>query len=227
MRDFVETSGKHDYQLNFHFAAGSDPKVVGTENNTFYVDEETDKNAGLRLCAVGDNGGWQMQEGWISDCYGKRVNAPFLQFQTKGAGAQEFFTFLFPTDRLAEKPEVFETAIAGGRAFVVKFRGYTDIFVYADGDEIVRTEFFDSDFRFLWARLGEGEDLPEEFVMLDGKNLVINGREIVNYPHRLNFVTARRLGNKLNVKTSESLFSVSLPARRSHTYILKNQEQSE
>jgi hypothetical protein len=227
MRDFVETSGKHDYQLNFHFAAGSDPKIVGTESGSFYVDEETDKNSGLRLCAVGDNGGWQMSKGWISDCYGRRETAPFLQFQTKGAGAQEFFTFLFPTDAVSEKPAVTETQIAGGRAFVIKFRGYTDIFVYADGDEIVRTEFFDSDFRFLWARLSEGEDSPEEFVMLDGKNFVINNREIVNYPHRLSFVTARRLGSKLNVRTNESLFSVSLPARRSNTYILKNQEQPE
>ncbi|HEX9960508.1 MAG TPA: heparinase II/III-family protein, partial [Pyrinomonadaceae bacterium] len=214
MRDFVETRGEHDYQLNFHFNAQTNPKLVGAEGGSFYIDEETDKNSGLRLSVIGDNGGWQMSENWISDCYGRRAKAPFLQFRTKGSAAQEFFTFLFPTDAVSEKPEVFETEIAGGRAFVIKFRGYTDVFVYADAGEIIRTEFFDSDFRFVWARLGDGEDLPEEFVLIDGKNFVVNSREIVNYPQALKFASARRLGNKLNVRTSESIFSVSLPARR-------------
>jgi hypothetical protein len=61
--------------------------------------------------------------------------------------------------------------------------------------------------------------LPEEFVLIGGKTFFINNREIVNYPQDLKFVAARRLGNKLNVKTSESIFSVSLPARpRAHIY---------
>ncbi|HEX8736944.1 MAG TPA: alginate lyase family protein [Pyrinomonadaceae bacterium] len=227
MRDFVETRGAHDYQMNFHFNAETAPKLIGAETGSFYVDEQTDVNSGLRLCIVGDNGSWQMSENWISDCYGRRAEAPFVQFQTKGAAAQEFFTFLFPTGALAEKPEVFETEIAGGRAFVIKFRGYTDLLVYSDGEGIVRTEFFDADFRFVWARLSDGEDLPEEFVLIDGKNFVVNGREIINYPKALKFAAARRLGNKLNVRTNESLFSVSLPSRRSQTYILKKQEQSE
>ncbi|HEX8370379.1 MAG TPA: alginate lyase family protein [Pyrinomonadaceae bacterium] len=227
MRDFVETKGEHDYQLNFHFNPKTSPKIVGAKNGGFYADEETDKNSGLRLGVVGDNGGWQMSENWISDCYGRRARAPFLQFQSKGAAAQEFFTFLFPIASVSEKPEIFETEITGARAFVVKFRGYTDIFVYSDGEEIVRTEFFDSDFRFVWARLSESEDLPEEFVLIDGKNFVVNNREIIKYPQALKFAAARRLGNKLNVRTSESIFSVSLPARRARTYILKNFEQSE
>lgn len=227
MRDFAETAGAHEYQLNFHFGVATTPKIVGAESGGFYVDEETNKNSGLRLCVVGDRGAWQMSENWISDCYGRRSSAPFLQFQSKGAAAQEFFTFLFPTGALGEKPEVLETEIAGGRAFVIKFRGYTDVFVYGDGEQILRTEFFDSDFRFAWARIAEGEDLPEEFVLLDGKNFVVNSREILNYPQALKFVSARRLGNKLNVRTSESIFSVSLPARRPHTYILKKTDQTE
>jgi hypothetical protein len=145
-----------------------------------------------------------------------------LQFASKGTGAQEFFTFLLPTDSFSSAPEVFETEIAGGRAFAVRFRGYTDIFLYADGDAVIRTEFFDADFRFVWARLSEGEDWPEEFVLVDGKSFSVSGREIVNHPTRLKFVTARRLGNKLNVRTSESIFSVSLPQHRSHTFVLKN-----
>ena len=37
---------------------------------------------------------------------------------------------------------------------------------------------------------------------------------------------ARRLGTILNVRTSESVFSISLPQKRPSTYILKNSLQS-
>ncbi|HLM01282.1 MAG TPA: alginate lyase family protein [Pyrinomonadaceae bacterium] len=228
MRDFAETRGEHDYRLNFHFKPETNPKIVGAEDGRFYVDEETEKKSGLRLAVVGDKGGWQMSESRVSDCYGRRAASPFLQFQAKGAAAQEFFTFLLPTDSLDARPEISETEMLGGRAFIIKYRGYTDIFIYGDGERVLRTEFFDSDFRFAWARLGgEGEDLPEEFVLIDGKNFVIGNREIVNYPQTLKFVSARRLGNKLNVRTSESIFSLSLPARRAGRYLLKNSDQSE
>ena len=177
----------------------------------------------MRLFTFGDNGNWQRKESWISPCYGKRVNAPFLRFVSKGIGAQEFFTFLLPNESGFTAPEVFETEVIGGRAFVVNYRDYRDVFVFADGEQIVRTELFNTNFRFLWARLSVDEDLPEEFVLIGGTNFSLAGREVINYPNELKFAVARRLGNRLNVRTSESIFSVSLPQKHSTTYILKNQ----
>jgi hypothetical protein len=166
------------------------------------------------------------KESWVSPILGKKVNAPFLRFVSEGTGSQEFFTFLIPNYNGIEKPEVFETEVSGGRAFVIKYRGYNDLFVFGDGDgQIIRTELFDTDFRFLWARVSD-DNLPEEFVMVDGANFHLNGREIVNYPQKLQFAIARRLGTKLNVRTNESVFSVSLPQQQSHKLILKNSEQS-
>ena len=223
MRDYVETKGENDYGLNFHFNTETKPEILGQENGGFCVNEMPAHEVGIKLAAFGDNGGWQRKESWVSTCYGKRINAPFLSFVSNGKGSQEFFTFLMPTDVGFEAPEVFETNIIGGRAFVIKYRDYNDLFVYADGNgELIRTEFFDTNFRFLWARLSKGENLPEEFVMVDGTRFSLKEREVVNYPKRLGFAIARRLGNKLNVRTSESVFSVSLPQKRSSTYILKN-----
>jgi hypothetical protein len=218
MRDFVKTFDAHDYALNFHFNIKTNPSIEGAENGTWCVGEN-----GVRLFTFGDNGNWQRKESWISPCYGKRVNAPFLWFVSKGIGSQEFFTFLLPNEVGFTAPEVFETQVSGGRAFVIKYRDYHDVFVFADGDQIVRTELFNTNFRFLWARLSADEDLPEEFVMVGGKHFSLGGREIINYPNELKFAIARRLGNRLNVRTSESVFSVSLPQKHSITYILKNQ----
>jgi len=219
MRDFVKTFDAHDYALNFHFNIKTNPSIEGAENGTWCVGEN-----GVRLFTFGDNGNWQRKESWISPCYGKRVNAPFLRFVSKGIGSQEFFTFLLPNEEGFTAPEVFETEVSGGRAFVIKYRDYRDVFVYADGEQIVRTELFNTNFRFLWARLSADEDLPEEFVMVGGTNFSLGGREIINYPNELKFAIARRLGNRLNVRTSESVFSVSLPQKHSTTYILKNQD---
>ena len=83
-------------------------------------------------------------------------------------------------------------------------------------------EIFNTNFRFLWARLSQGENLPEEFVMVGGTNFSLGTREVINYPNELKFAVARRLGNRLNVRTSENIFSVSLPQKQSSTYILKN-----
>ncbi len=222
MRDFVKTVGEHDYQQNFHFNAATNPSVENLNNRRWCVNDAPADDTGLRLFTFGDNGSWQRKESWISNCYGERVNAPFLRFISKGIGPQEFFTFMLPTEVGFDKPEVFETEVIGGRAFVINYRDYQDLFVFADGGQIVRTELFNTDFRFLWARISKGDKLPEEFVLVNGTNFTLGGREIVNYPKNLDFAIARRLGNKLNVRTSEGVFSVSIPQSNSKTYILKS-----
>lgn len=225
MRDYVETQGAHDYALNFHFNKRTNPVIESAESGNFCVSEMPSDENGWRMFTFGDNGNWQHKESWISDNYGKKNNAPFLRFVSKGVGAQEFFTFFLPSEIGYAKTEVFETNVSGGRAFVVNYRGYRDLFVFADSSEqIVRTEIFNTNFRFLWARLSAGEQIPEEFVMVGGTNFTLGSREIINYPSELKFAVARRLGNRLNVRTSENVFSVSLPQKHSSTYILKNSE---
>lgn len=222
IRDFVKTSGRHEYALNFHFDSKTQPEIEKAENGNFCVDEMREAEVGLRLFTFGDNGNWQRRESWISDCYGRRSNAPLLRFVSSGVGAQEFFTFLLPNEGSLNAPQVLETEIKGGRAFVINYRGYQDLFVFADGSEIIRTEFFNTNFNFFWARLSEGEDLPEEFVMVGGTQFVLNGREVINYPKPLEFAAARRFGSKLNIRAAESVFSVSIPQKRSSAYVLKS-----
>ena len=222
MRDYVKTFGVHDYALNFHFDDKTNPMIETAENGAACVTEKNGSEIGLQLFTFGDNGNWQRIESPISKCYGSQTDVPFLRFISKGIGAQEFFTFLLPNDGMFAAPQVFEAEVSGGRAFVIKYHDYQDVFVFTDGDQIVHTELFNTNFRFLWARLSEGEDLPEEFVLIGGRHFNFGGREIINHPQDLKFAIARRLGNRLNVRTSENTFSVSLPQKTSTNYILKN-----
>lgn len=226
MRDFVDTRGENTYQQNFHFNVGINPAIEGAENGGFCVSEISQKEVGMRLFTFGENGNWQRKESWVSPVYGKRINAPFLRYASKGVSSQEFFTFMIPTDPLLSvPPEVFETEITGGRAFVINYRNYRDLLVFTDGAAgVVRTEFFDTNFRFLWARLSEGETIPDEYVLVNGTKFILKDREIINQARTVEFATARRLGSRINARTSESVFSLSLPQTRPHTFVLKNLE---
>ncbi|MEZ5306510.1 MAG: alginate lyase family protein [Pyrinomonadaceae bacterium] len=221
LRDFVSSVGEHEYQQNFHFSPCTNPNIENLSNGQWCVTESTGEGVGVRLFTFGDNGAWQRKESLVSRRYGERLNAPFLRYVSKGIGPQEFFTFMMPCESGYYMPEVVETQVIGGRAFVVNFRNYQDLFVFADGGQIVRTEIFNTDFEFLWARMSEGERLPEEFVLINGKNFSLEERDIVRYPTPLEYATARRFGSKLNVRTSENVFAVSLPQKHSRTYVLK------
>lgn len=227
MRDFVQTRGAHEYALNFHFNKSSNPQIEETESGVSCVGETLAGQDGWRLFTFGDNGAWQRKESWISESYGRKTNAPYFRFVSEGTGAQEFFTFLLPTESVAAKPEIFERTVAGGRAFAVKYRGYIDLFVFADDGGIVRTELFNTNFRFFWARLSEDEQIPEEFVMIGGRHFSLGEREVINYPTEVKFAVARRFGSRLNVRADKNLFSVSLPRKQSTNYILKNSLESE
>lgn len=225
MRDFVETKGEHIYELNFHFKPETAPQIEQSENGNFCIDESSERQNGLRLFTF-DSGEWQSEQSWFSNCYGEKFNSPLAKFVSQTAGKQEFFTFLLPSVSGLKKPEVLETPVAGGRAFVIKFRSYTDLLVFADGDRTVRTELFNTNFQFTWARLYGEENLPEEFVLINGSNFSFGRRDVFNNSKKHEYATARRFGDKLNVAADKNVFSVSLPQKKTTTYILKNNLES-
>lgn len=223
MRDFVETLGEHDYRLDFHFAPNANPSIEATENGEQRVDENADENIGSKLICFGDNAAWEKESSRISPVYGKFVDAPLLKFTSKGVGSQEFFTFLLPRETGLAAPEASEIPIVGGRAFIIEYREeYRDVFVFADGAQTIRTELFASNFQFFWARLSAGERLPEEFVLIGGTRFSVGNRRVIDASQRLDWATARRFGDDLNVRTSGGdVFSRSLAPKKSSTYVLK------
>lgn len=193
VRDHVETAGEHDYSLNFHFdhgvktAIGDDATWVGGDDHRIYT--------------FGDNGSWQQKESWISKNHGNRVNAPFLRFVSSGDGPQEFFTFILPASPGVEPPEVAEIPIASGRAFVIQYAGYNDVFVFNDEPGVsIDNGIFESNFRYSWARLSSGEALPDEFVLIDGNRMRLGPDDIFDSDD-VSYASARRLGKQLYVKT--------------------------
>lgn len=190
IRDLAETNGEHEYSLNFHFANDRKP-MIG--DGGCWIGENDH-----RIFTFGDNGVWLPEVGWTSTNHGKRTHAPFMQFVSSGDGTQEFFTFILP----AGDAEVNEVDADGGRAFVIKFAGYTDLFVFADEGATLDNGIFESSFRYSWARLRQDESVPDEFVLIDGDHLGVSGSGILTGA-RVDFATARRFGNELYIKTQD------------------------
>jgi len=201
VRDLVRTSGEHEHALNFHYAV--DSKVQTDIEGDFTGDQ------GHRIFAFGDGGRWQQNESWVSNEYGNKINAPLLRFTLKGRGTQEFFTFLMPAETGFAKPEVFEMPIAAGRAFVIKYRGYTDVLVAGDGEPLL-TELFDTNFRLSWARLANGETVPEEYVLIVGNRFAIDGHDLFDGDEIHSSAAIRRFGSDLCIRSDGEVGTLSL-----------------
>ncbi len=201
MRDLVTTEGEHEYTLNFHFKEDIDPDVAS--------DGISMGDSDSRIFTFGDSGEWQQKESWISNIYRNKLSAPYLRFVSNGKGTQEFFTFMLPAEAGLAVPEVSEVYSLTGRAFVIKYRDYTDLFVFNDDpEEMLKTGLFDTNFRYSWARVSQGERAPDEFVLVCGNKLAFGDREVLGESEELKFAAARRLGTDLYVKTEKGRQSI-------------------
>lgn len=208
IRDLAEAREEHSYSLNFHFD-GSVRTSVDKDGNWVGGDDH-------RLFTFGDNGSWQPKESWISKNHGVRSNAPFMRFVSTGTGTQEFFSFLLPVDNGVDAPTVSEVPMAAGRAFVIRYAGYMDVFVVNDDPgESIDNGIFESDFRYSWARLSDENAVPDEFVLIEGSQLIIDGNRALEGAS-VPYSSIRRFGNDLYVRSSAgtSTFELRFVDRR-------------
>lgn len=202
VRDRVETAGEHEYSLNFHYARGIRPGVS--------VDADFVGDVHHRVYTFDGSGSWDQKESWISNHHGNRVNAPLLRFRSKGVGTQEFFTFILPVSLGIHVPEASEVISYKGRAFIVRFAGYTDLLVFNDeSDELVDTGLFDTGFKYTWMRLADDNSLPDEFVVLAGDALKVGSTPIFNGT-RIAYAAGRRFGTDFYITTENGRTTKSL-----------------
>ena len=226
IRDFVETTGNHRYDLNFHFAPDAEPAIETGEAGIRAISEKPADEPGIEIFTFGDNGLWSEQADFVSTEYGEKVPASTCRFTSVGNGSQEFYTFILPNNR-AVLPTAFEFAAKNGRAFSICYENTEDMLMINDGEgEMTRTDLFQSDFKFAWARfVGEENPVLDELILIGGSRLIFDGRDIVNHPHRISFAMARRVKNNLNVITDDAGYSVSLPnphRQKPRVYVMRN-----
>jgi len=93
VRDSFDARDDHRYALRYHTAPGS---VASGSNNHFKAVDASGNE--LSIYAFGKSEPRaQIEEGWVSRCYGRREPAPAALFEADATGSHEFTSFIIPT----------------------------------------------------------------------------------------------------------------------------------
>ena len=132
-------------------------------------------------------------------------------------------------DVRANAPTVREIEAIGGKGFEVRKGDHRDLILIKDaGARRIQTVHLTSDFKWTWARFPlTTTDLPEELLLLDGRTLELNGKEILMSANPINYLVATRLGNKFRLQTREGSLDFSFPiANLDALFVRSSQLQS-
>jgi hypothetical protein len=209
IRDQVTSAGEHQADLWFHFDSGAEPLIEALDNDGTVV-RALSETGGLDLCVFARNGRWRREDGWVSKCYGEKEPARVYVFSLSGAGDMELVTFLLPQPAApGVEYAVSEIETLGGKAFEISGENGLDIVMIRDrqSNARVETERLASDFDWSWVSFSNRENkVPEEFLLIEGQTLQLDGREILKSVKRSEYVTARRVGNQFRVDTDQENF---------------------
>ena len=207
MRDRVRSKSEHRADVWFHFEPSANPLIQTSDSQVSFAGER-EGDAGLDVYCFG-NGQWRRKEAWVSHCYAERAAARAYAFSTRIMGNDEIVTFLLP-QQLGKNWQVTEIEALGGRAFEVAHENGLDIVMIRTAER-VETARLASNFEWTWVRFSrDSSKLPEEFVILSGQDLELEGRKILRSARFINYLTASRQGDQFRVESDEGVLDLSL-----------------
>jgi hypothetical protein len=181
IRDYVVTSGTHDYRLNLHFA----PRTFPETTSPFCL-RETSALQGLDIQVFAPGGEWEQETGWISECYGNRVEAPIRRFWFRASDNAEAVTFMVPKALKSDHLSISEINAIGGRSFKIARESSYDLCMITSGGYI-ESDHIGTDCKWAWLRMSpDGEFLQELFIQ-GGKELCFKGEPIIRASETINF----------------------------------------
>src|SRR4030095_10762653 len=176
MQDCVDASENHSFDLWFHFAPESQPRLATPTR----IQEKH-----LNIASFAKNGSWQQEDGSVSHCYAERTPAPVYRF-TVTASAADVVTFMLPVTAVETPPEPREVEALVGRGFELVSESWHDVVMMRRAQQLEMATFV-SDFEYAWVRFSKDDLLvPQELVLIDGNRLELNGRVIVSSKRKIN-----------------------------------------
>ena len=214
LRDQVTASHTHQLELLFHFAPDFEVRPTPLSHDGEAGLTASYEGIGSTIFTVFGEGSWRREEGWVSHCYGRRTRAPVWAYSAVSKGNTEFDTVIFP--RCGADPDrvtMREVEAVGGKAYEIRKGEHRDLVLIKDAAaRRIQTVHLVSDFKWAWARFPlTTTELPEELVVIDGRTLELNGREILMSARPINYLVASRLGNKFRLQTSEGSLDFLFP----------------
>ena len=178
LRDQVESAGRHNLQAWFHLNPRAEPLHI--EENTARI------NKLLQITGFATNLELKQEHGWVSECYGEKVEAPVVAFTVLANGSKELVTFLLP-----EAARVIEVEAKNGRAFEIDIDGRHDILLLRNSAEVEAVRFR-SDFDLTWLRFGQDNStVLEELIVINGHTVECEGRTLLTSTQRISHRSMR------------------------------------
>jgi hypothetical protein len=195
VRDQFEARKRHRYALRYHLAPGCS---VRAWDNTVEAFDSAGHALALSVFGQGQQK-TQIEDGWVSRCYGQRERAPVALFESTGEGPRQLVTFIIPgiactggalwPPRIEEGPrDAQEGAATEGRpyrAFSIRSDEYQDLLVLSEQAEELATDRLRATGSMAWARL-----IGETFT----RGCLINGRRF-EIDHCVAFSSPATLGS--------------------------------
>ena len=200
--DEIASSGSHQAELSFHFDSGTNPLIEATDGPEVLLSERAEQ-AGLDVAVFGSSGHWRREEGWVSHCYGSKEPSRLYVYSAQTAGNERFVTFLLPRVEAATYT-VREVEAIGGKAFEVTHeKGLDIVMIPAADSERVEMKRLASNFVWTWARFTDSEaNAPAELVLLNGSELTIEGKQVLQADRQIEYLAAVRRDNEFQVDSN-------------------------
>ena len=209
IRDRLKSAGERSVDLWFHFDPSSDPLIEAVAGQDAFI-AENNGGSGLDVHGFAENGRWRREDGWVSHCYAQKDPARVYAFSALLSGAHDAVSLLMPRTAQA-RWRVTEIETIGGRAFEVINDNWLDI-VMIRNRERIETARLASDFEWTWARFSHADTpILEELVLIGGRTLELQGRQVLQAGQHLKYVAARRIEDQFQVDTDKGAFDCQLP----------------
>jgi hypothetical protein len=230
IRDYVKPSGPRWIKLWFHFDA--EVASLREKEHSIRVIRENGHGAGLQVATFGERGEWLRESGWVSHCYGTREESPLWVFSAHVNGPVELITVMVP-ERLGAtfRPAIREIEALNGRAFEINTEDKYDVLLLRPGWGLengqIETARFVSDFDVAWVRFAnERARSPEEFVLIDGETVELDGRILLKSTRTIDYLVASSLGDRFRVETNEGELEISLPVLDLESLFARTNQES-
>ncbi|HKE55915.1 MAG TPA: heparinase II/III-family protein, partial [Pyrinomonadaceae bacterium] len=198
IRDLVKSTAEQNVDLWFHFDPRSDALIEAVDEETFIAESKGD--SGLDLHIFAEKGRWRREEGWVSHCYAQRSAARVYRFSASLGGGRSALTLALPRTS-GSRWTVRAIEAVGGQAFALANENWLDLVMIREHEK-VETAQFASNFEWTWARFSRKESaLPQEIVLINGQNLLFEGRELLQAPQPMSYSYLHRVDDKFRVES--------------------------
>ncbi len=171
VRDKFAARAKHSYAMHYHF-----PPECKAELNGNQIEVIKPGGGNLTIAAFGSAElQAQINDDWISRCYGRRESAPSATLSAEGIGAQEFGVIFVPK---ADGQEInigrLVVSERGEGCFGIQTGQSRDVILLGDQASQLRSDSVSASGSMAWARLVNGSAISAG--LLRGRAIEVDGR---------------------------------------------------